>query len=439
MAALGRGFSALHHRNYALFWWGQLVSLVGTWMQTTAQAWLVLELTGSAASLGIVTALQSLPMLAIGPFGGVLADRVPKRRLLMTTQAIQMMLALVLGLLVLTDMVAMWQIYALALVLGVTNAFDMPARQAFTAEMVGRDDLMNAVALGSMQFNAARIVGPAIAGISIALIGVTGSFFANAASFVAVIVGLALMRASEFFQVEPAPRISVLASLAEGGRYVRRSPVILTIMLVVGSMGLFAFNGAVLIPIIAKDVLHGGAAGYGGLMAAQGIGALIAALAAAFMQRSSWKALLCGAVVLTGFQMLFGFSHIYLLSFFLLMVAGFGMITMFTVANTAVQMQAPNALRGRVMGIYMTVNMGTMPIGNLAAGFVAGAIGPGLTMIAGSGIAMLIVAAVGVLVFSHRGARAYRIASPSTKGPQPQQPAPVAQGAVPKRAEAPAR
>lgn len=412
-AALGRGFSALRHRNYSLFWWGQLVSLVGTWMQTTAQSWLVLTLTGSAADLGIVTALQSLPVLVVGFFGGLVADWMPKRRLIIITQSIQMALALALGVLVSTGLIEVWHLYVIAALLGLTNAFDMPARQAFVVEMVGREDLMNAVALGSMQFNAARIVGPAIAGISIALIGVTGSFFANAASFAAVIGGLFMMRPADFFEVEQAPRTSVLASLAEGGRYVLRTPVILMITLLVGLLGLFAFNGPVLIPIFAKDILNSGAAGFGGLMAAQGIGALLAALLAAFMQRANWKAILAGAFVLTGFQIFFALSHVYLFSFVMLLIAGFGMVTVFTSANTGVQVQAPNALRGRVMGVYMSVNMGTMPIGNLVAGFVAGAFGAAFTMIAGCGIALVALIALAAFLYLRRYDPAYRITTPN--------------------------
>ena len=409
MSSLGRGFTALRHRNYSLFWWGQLVSLIGTWMQTTAQGWLVLELTGSAASLGIVTALQSLPVLVVGLYGGLIADWIPKRRLLIITQAIQLVLALTLGVLVSTGLVQTWHLYVLAALLGLTNAFDMPARQAFVVEMVGRDDLMNAVALGSMQFNAARIVGPAVAGVLIALIGVTGAFYANAASFIAVIGGLLMMRASDFFEVEAAPHTSVKESLAEGWNYVIHAPVILTITLLVGALGLFAFNGPVLIPIFARDILHGGALGYGGLMAAQGIGALLAALVAAFNGRATWRAMLGGGFLLTVFQIFFGLSHIYMLSFAILMVTGFGMVTIFTSANTGVQMQVPNVLRGRVMGVYMAVNMGSMPVGNLIAGFVTGSTSPAFTMVAGSVIATLILAVLAAFLYARRFSPAYRL------------------------------
>jgi MFS family permease len=407
--SLSRGFAALRHRNYELFWWGQLISLIGTWMQSTAQAWLVLQLTGSAADLGIVTALQSLPVLGGGLFGGVVADWMPKRRLIVITQTSQLLLALALGILVSTHLVQMWHIYLLATLLGISNAFDMPARQAFVVEMVGRDDLMNAVALNSMQFNAARVVGPAVAGISIALIGVTGSFYANAASFVAVIVGLLMMRPSELFEVEQAPRDSVIGSLMEGCRYVLRAPVILLITLLVCVLGLFAFNVPVLVPIIARDDLHSGAIGYGGLMAAQGIGALLAALTAAYMQRVSWKLIIGGALLLSGFEVLFGLSHVYVLSFVLLLVAGYGMVTFFTSANTGVQIEAPNALRGRIMGVYMSVNMGSGPIGNLTAGFLAGLYGAAFTMTATAAAAFALILGVAGFIYGRRASPAYRI------------------------------
>jgi hypothetical protein len=407
--SLSRGFAALRHRNYKLFWWGQLISLIGTWMQSTAQAWLVLQLTGSAADLGIVTALQSLPVLGGGLFGGVVADWMPKRRLIVITQTSQLLLALALGILVSTHLVQMWHIYLLATLLGISNAFDMPARQAFVVEMVGRDDLMNAVALNSMQFNAARVVGPAVAGISIALIGVTGSFYANAASFVAVIVGLLMMRPSELFEVEQAPRDSVIGSLMEGCRYVLRAPVILLITLLVCVLGLFAFNVPVLVPIIARDDLHSGAIGYGGLMAAQGIGALLAALTAAYMQRVSWKLIIGGALLLSGFEVLFGLSHVYVLSFVLLLVAGYGMVTFFTSANTGVQIEAPNALRGRIMGVYMSVNMGSGPIGNLTAGFLAGLYGAAFTMTATAAAAFALILGVAGFIYGRRASPAYRI------------------------------
>ncbi|MHB8575761.1 MAG: MFS transporter, partial [Dehalococcoidia bacterium] len=216
MTSVTRGFSAFRHPNYRLYFVGQSSSLVGTWIQLVAQAWLVLKLTNSAVDLGIVSALQSLPMLAMGSFGGAFADRLPKQRLLVLTQSAQMLLAFALGVLVSTHTVQIWHVYLLATGLGIANAFDAPARQSFVIEMVGRDDLMNAVALNSMTYNLARIIGPAIAGILIGLVGVTSSFYINGVSFLFVIGGLLLMRTDQFYAMEAAPRTSIRRSLAEG-------------------------------------------------------------------------------------------------------------------------------------------------------------------------------------------------------------------------------
>ncbi len=403
MSSFARGFTALRHPNYRLFWIGQLVSLIGTWMQTVAQAWLVLQMTGSAVDLGIVSALQLLPVLLIGMFGGVFADRISKRRLLLTTQTFQMLLAAILGLLVSTGLVQIWHVYLLATLLGVANAFDMPTRQAFVVEMVGREDLMNAVALNSMQFNAARIIGPALAGISIAAIGVAGSFYANAISFVFVIGGLAMMRTDRFFAVEPAPRASVFGSLAEGCRYVLKTPTVLVITALVGILGIFAFNMNVLVPLFAKNVLHSGAGGYGLLMAAMGAGSLLAALTAAFLQRTRWDLLLGGAVVFCLFEIGFAFSHMFWLSMLLLAVTGYGLITFFMSANTGVQQKAPDQLRGRVMGVYMTVNVGATPFGNVASGALASSFGAPFAMAVGAAAALVSVLLASGWLYLYRG------------------------------------
>ncbi len=403
MSSITRGFTALRHPNYRLFWFGQLISLIGTWMQTVAQAWLVLQMTGSAIDLGIVSALQLLPVLVIGMFGGVFADRISKRRLLLATQTFQMLLAAILGLLVSTGLVQIWHVYLLATLLGVANAFDMPTRQAFVVEMVGRDDLMNAVALNSMQFNAARIIGPALAGLSIAAIGVTGSFYANAISFIFVIGGLALMRTDRFFSVEPAPRTSVLNSLAEGCRYVLKTPTVLLITALVGILGIFAFNMNVLVPLFARNVLHSGAGGYGLLMAAMGAGSLLAALTAAFLQRTRWDLLLGGAVVFCLFEIGFAFSHMFWLSMLLLAVTGYGLITFFMSANTGVQQKVPDQLRGRVMGVYMTVNVGATPFGNVASGALASSFGAPFAMAVGAAAALVSVLLASAWLYLHRG------------------------------------
>ncbi|MCJ7709289.1 MAG: MFS transporter, partial [Chloroflexi bacterium] len=303
MSLLAKGSQAFAHRNYRLFFAGQLISLIGTWMQQVGQAWLVLEITGDPFMLGVTAAMQFLPVMILGLFGGLIADALPKRPTLIATQVIQMALALILFGLTATGVVEVWQILVLAALLGITNAVDMPTRQSFVVEMVGRQDLPNAVALNSAIFNGARIVGPAIAGLAIAAVGISVAFLLNGISFIAVIVGYGLMRDEELGSPpvlnRPHSVRGVGRSLAEGLRYVRQADLVLLATIVVGLAGLFAMNFNVVIPALARDVLHTDAAGYGFLMAASGIGALIAALSIAFSGRAR-PALIAGGALLLG-------------------------------------------------------------------------------------------------------------------------------------------
>ncbi len=374
-----RGVRAFRHRNYRLFFGGQLVSLIGTWMQSVAQAWLILTLTGDAFVLGLVSAIQWLPMLVLGLFGGIVADALPKRRTLIATQVVMMALAAILGLLVLAGVVQVWMILLIAFLLGIANAVDMPVRQAFAVEMVGREDIANAVALNSAMFNMARIVGPAVAGIAIAVFGLPVAFLLNAASFVAVIVGLILMRDEELRSPPLLPRPSsvreVRENLAEGLRYVRATPVVLLATLIVGVVSTFAMNFNVLVPPFARDVLGSGADGLGFLMAAMGIGSLVAALLLAFARRPSPWAIAGGALVLGISEVAVGLTRSYPVGLGLLFFVGLGAIGMAATANTTIQLAVPDGLRGRVMAIYATVFAGSTPIGGLIAGSVASAWG----------------------------------------------------------------
>lgn len=410
MNRMTRGFSAFRHRNYRLYFGGQSLSLVGTWIQTVAQAWLVLKLTNSAVDLGIVTALQSMPMLFIGWYGGAFADRLPKQRLLMLTQAAQMLLAFALGVLVSAGVVQIWHVYLLALGLGMANAFDAPTRQSFVIEMVGRDDLMNAVALNSMTFNLARIVGPAIAGVLISLVGVTSSFYINGLSFLFVIDGLFLMRTSEFYALPAAPRVPLRRSLAEGFAYMRHTPTALTITSLIGVMGMFAFTSNVLVPLFAQDVLHVGAGGLGVLFSAMGVGSLLAGLIAAFAQEARWSRMFVGGVGMGLAELAFALSRNYAISIVAVGLVGLFMFTFITSANTGIQQRVPDRLRGRVMGIYMAVNMGSTPFGNLAAGGIAGAFGPPVAMFAGGAAALAGIAGIGSWMLRHRATADLRLA-----------------------------
>ena len=400
------GFRALRHRNYRLFWLGQLVSLVGTWMQTVAQGWLVLVLTNDAFMLGLLAAVQFLPILVLGLFGGLLADHLPKRRTLVATQASQMLLALVLAALTASGLVQVWHVLVLAVLLGCSNALDLPLRQAFIVEMVGRDDVGNAVALNSAIFNAARIVGPAIGGLAIAAFGLATCFFFNGLSFSAVIGGLLLMREDELLSrphiLRPTTVRGVLDNLAEGLGYVRHTPIVLLAVTVAGLVSLFGINFNVTVPAMAGTVLHAGAAGYGFLQASQGVGALTAALAIAFSARPSVRVLFGGGIALGLLEVLFAVSRFFPLSMLLMFGLGAATISMGATANTLVQLAVPDQLRGRVMSVYTTVFAGSTPIGGPITGWLAATWGVPLSVGLGGALAAVTGIAGGIYVLRRR-------------------------------------
>lgn len=391
---LPRGLSALGHRNFRIFWLGQLISLSGTWMQQVAQAWLILQLTNDPVALGIVSAAQFGPVLVLGLFAGIVADAVSKRRALMWTQTASAVLAVVLGLLVAGGVVETWHVFALAFLLGIVNAFDMPVRQAFVVEMVGREHIANAVALNSAVFNGARIVGPAIAGVMIATIGMVPLFFYNALSYMAVVVGLALMRVDELVPLSARAMVerhwrSVLDHLVEGLRYVRATPEILVPILILAVVSTFTLNFQVLIPVYASHTLGGDADTFGFLMAGSGIGSLGSALTIAFRGRPTMRMLLAGTTAIGLGMVGLALSAWLPLGLVLMMLAGWGTIAMAATINTNIQLSTPDALRGRVMSVYTTVFAGSMPLGGLFAGTVAGLWGVQAALGAGGVIALL--------------------------------------------------
>ncbi len=378
---LKHGFRALEVRNYRLFWLGQLVSLTGSWMQTTAQAWLVLELTRSPFALGLVTTLQFLPIMLLSLVGGVLIDRLPKHRVILTTQVLGLLQSAVFGLLVATGMIQLWHVYLLATAQGIINAIDNPARQAFVPELVGRDHLPNAVALNSMLFNGARIIGPAAAGLLISQIGIAPTLFLNALSFVAVIAGLMLMDHATFYVLPGRSAAPVRRQLVEGLRYVWRTPEVLLIMLVVAAIGTFGYNFSVSLPLLAGFVLHTTAAGFGGLSAFLGTGSLLAAVSTAFARGVSLRRLLLGS---TAFSLLLGavaFSTNFVLSAVLLVALGYAGIIFATSANTLLQLTVPDELRGRVMSLYILLFAGSTPIGGFLIGSLSDVIGVSWTLL----------------------------------------------------------
>jgi MFS family permease len=413
---------SLRHRNYRLFFGGQLISLSGTWMQTVAQSWLVYRLTGSAALLGIVGFSSQVPTLLLSPAGGLVADRFDRRLTLVATQVASMLLAFALALLTLTGRVTVPWILVLAAMLGATNGFDIPVRQAFAVDMVGRDDLVNAIALNSSIFNGARVVGPAIAGLLVARIGEGWCFFVNAVSYLAVIAGLLAMRAVPA-RARAAPR-SPLESLREGFGYVARTRPIRALLLLLGLISFVAMPYAVLMPVFATDILHGGAKTLGGLMSASGIGAL--AGAAVLASRTSLNGLgrfvAFAAAALGAAMIAFSLSRTVALSALLLVPVGFFLMSQMGSTNTLIQTFTPDELRGRVMSVYAMMFMGMAPLGSLAAGAAAARFGAPATVVAGGAAAI-----VGALVFARAlpgltaEARAMlaAAAAPANAGPPP--------------------
>ncbi len=387
---LRRGMSSLRHRDFRLFWIGQIVSLIGTWMQIVAQSWLVLELTNSAFVLGVVGALQFLPMLTLAVLGGVLADRLPRRQILLATQFTSAMLALVLAVLTAANIVNIGHVVILALLLGIVNAVDMPTRQAFVVELVGVEDLGNAIALNSAAFNAARLVGPAVAGLAIGWIGLAGCFYLNALSFLAVIAGLIAMKAGSRAPARVTQGASIIDDLREGFAYAAHNPQVRLIVLLVAVVGTFGMNFNVLVPLLARDVLQSGASGYGLLTSAMGGGSFVAAMALAYQRKAPQSRMLLGAVAALGLlEMILAWVSQFFPAALLLAGLGMAMIVFTTISNTMLQTATPNALRGRVMSLYTAVFVGTTPIGNPITGAMAESWGVGMPFLIGGLISLL--------------------------------------------------
>jgi MFS family permease len=380
---------ALQYRNFRLFFGGQLISLIGTWMQNVAQAWLVYRLTGSAVLLGAVGFAGQIPVLILSPaLGGVFADRFDRRRIVIGTQTSALLLAFVLAALTLSGQVRIWHVFVLSSLLGVVNSFDIPARQSFIVEMVGKPDLMNAIALNSSMFNASRVVGPAVAGILVATMGEGWCFFANGVSYIAVIAGLLAMRMAPR---EPVGRTgSPLAHVVEGFRFVIGNPPIHALLMLLGIVSLTGMPYVVLMPIFADRILHGGAQALGWLMGFTGVGALGGALLLATRRNlkglGTWVAF--AALSFGVCLMAFSLSKSLALSAAILIPAGFSMMIQMGSSNTLIQSMVPDRLRGRVMSVYSMMFMGMAPIGSLMAGAAASRFGAPATVAAGGLICM---------------------------------------------------
>lgn len=388
---LGRAFSSLRHRNYRLYWTGQSISLIGTWMQSVAQGWLVLQLTNSSFYLGLVSALGSLPVLLFSLFGGALADQVPKKKLLIITQTLLSLEAFALGSLVLLGIVQTWHVILLSFFMGIMNAVDMPTRQSFIVEMVGKDDLMNAIGLNSTSFNAARIVGPVIAGLLISAVGVGGCFILNGVSYFATLAALLFMH----LPTERTKRIEipVLSSIKDGLRYAWQDRTVFALLSVVAITSIFAFNYLPLMPVFARDVLSSGAFGLGGLMSAVGAGALVGAFSVTAMssRRRKGRLVMAGNLILCLSLIAFSLSQNYWVSIFFLAWAGGAMVTQNITVNTMLQTSTPDSHRGRVMALYTTTFVGMAPFGSFLAGTLAQFLGAPLAVLIGASITIVFV------------------------------------------------
>jgi len=388
-------FRSLQHRNFQLFFAGQLVSLIGTWMQSTAQLWLVYRLTKSAALLGVFGFANQLPILLLAWLGGYVGDRYNRHRAVILTQAAAMILAFLLAALTLTGVIQVWEVIGIAFLVGVVNAFDVPIRQAFLVQMVGKEDLPNAIALNSSIFNGARVIGPAIAGFAIAWVGEGWCFFLNGVSFLAVIGALLAMRLAR--AAHPVQEGSALKKLADGFRFAMKDVPIRSVLLLLSVLSLLGLQYSVFLPIFANDILRGGARTMGFLMSSAGVGALIGALH--FAARTSYKGLArwiaaTSSVCSVGL-ILFSQSRIFWFSVAVLFFVGFSATVQMAATNTIVQRRVPDELRSRVMAVYATMFMGVQPIGALLAGLVAKHIGAPLTL----GIFGLVLAVAAIIFF----------------------------------------
>jgi MFS family permease len=394
---LSTRFRALKHRNFQLFIVGQLISLIGTWMQTTAQQWLVYRLTGSVALLGVFGFANQVPMLLLAWMGGYAGDRYDRHRGVLVTQTCSMLLAFALAALTLTHVIRVWHLIVIAFLVGIVNAFDVPIRQAFFVHMVGKDDLPNAIALNSSIFNGARVIGPAVAGFTIVLLGEGWCFFLNGVSFIAVLVALLMMRIerSEGQRAAESP----IRSFIQGFRFAMSDVPIRSALLLLSVLSLFGLQYGVFLPIYAKDILHGGARALGLLMSAAGVGAVLGALQ--FAARTQYQGLtrwmattctVCGVAL-----MVIAAARTFWLCAVVLFVVGFAATSQMAATNTMVQRRVPDEMRSRLMAVYATMFMGVQPIGALIAGGVAKHLGAPYTLMAFGSIVL-----IGCMVFITR-------------------------------------
>ncbi|HEU0167053.1 MAG TPA: MFS transporter [Chloroflexota bacterium] len=409
---LNRTFASFQAYNYRLYWSGQFVSFMGTWMQRVGQSWLVLELTHSPIALGLVSALQTLPVLLFTLFAGVLVDRWPKHQLLMVTQSAALVQALLLATLTVFGRIQVWQIDVLALMLGFINALDNPTRQTFVTELVPQDKVLNAISLNSAQMNCSRLLGPAIGGVIVGTLGAGVCFFINAASFLATMLSLLLMRRAEFNAPAPARSSGrALSGVVTGMRYIFRAPELMTVIIVLAGIGCFGYNWNTVTPLVASD-LHEGAEGFGFLLSALGIGSVIGAVTTAGRRDLSTKVLMLAALGFGVAYMGIAFAPVLAVAFALYAGLGFAGVTFTSLANSTLQLSTPHELRGRVMAVFTMLMQGSTPIGSLFTGVVAAAAGIRVTVAAEASLCLLGLA-LAVGYWSRFAGRATRPTAPA--------------------------
>lgn len=398
-----RCFPALLHRNFRYFFVGQAISLIGTWMQNAGQSWLVLQITDNALLLGILNAAQFIPMLCFSLFAGVVVDRFPKRKIIIITQIVMMLCALALAFFIWTGYVEYIYILIIALILGIAQSLDMPARQSFMVELVGKEDLMNAIALNSSIFNGARVIGPALAGMVMAFLGAGTAFFINGVTFIAVIYGLFKIQTDDRGHVEMSDK-SILTNVVEGIKYIGKNPVLYATMFLIAVVWVFCLNFNTLIPVFAMNVLEEKELGYGLLMSAMGVGAMTGALSLAVKsgRGAKYGVFLLGGGTLSVFMIATGLQRSYLLSALFLCISGWGMVTFAASANSILQLNSPDNMRGRIMSVYALVSGGVVPFGSIYAGYMSETFGANMTFIISGIIGTVVIAFAGLLYYRYK-------------------------------------
>lgn len=389
-------FRSLQYRNFRLFWFGQCISLTGTWVQRTAQTWLVYSVTNSPLKVGLVGVATFLPMLLLSLFAGVIVDRFPKKQLLVLTQILFMAQAIVMTLLTWLGIIQYWHILVLSFLFGLTQTLDMPARQSFFIDLVGPENVTNAISLNSTIFNLARIIGPAVSGLLMAKLGVTACFFINSVSFLPVIVGLLMIRIDE----TRATRLvtNMLPEIANGMRYIKRNTTLVVNVLIMAAVCTFAFNADVIIPVYAKDYLGGGVNGYSFMLSMTGLGAFLAAILMAYLSKNGVRKrlLFISGVGTAAFQVATVFTRQYAVSAILVLVFGFFNLMFLNTANSIFQLSSSNEYRGRVMSVYSFLNVGSTPIGNFLVGAVMEQAGGDSGFVFCGGVTLVLMAIIAV-------------------------------------------